>query len=87
MITPPADVRIVLMAEPIDFRKRGPGLARLVEQYLQEHPFGGDVFVFRAKRAERTPFSIQFGSLSGHLSLAPALRAGATERGSEPARG
>ena len=37
MITPPADVRIVLVAEPVDFRKGGPGLARLVEQYLQEH--------------------------------------------------
>jgi transposase len=53
MITPPADVRIVLMAEPVDFRRGAPGLARLVAQYLQEHPFGGDVFVFRAKRADR----------------------------------
>jgi transposase len=90
MLTPPADARIVLMAElmaePVDFRRGAPGLARLVEQSVQEHPFGGDIFVFRAKRAERTPSCIQFRRLSGHLSLAPAFRPGATMHGSEQAK-
>ena len=58
MITPPADVRIVLMAEPVDFRRGAPGLARLVEQYLREHPFGSDIFVFRAKRADRVKIEL-----------------------------
>ena len=53
MITPPADVRIVLVAEPVNFRKGPDSLARLVEQHLQAHPFGGDLFVFRAKRKDR----------------------------------
>jgi transposase len=53
MIAPPAEVRIVLMAEPVDFRKGPDSLARLVESYLQDHPFGGDLFLFRSKRTDK----------------------------------
>ena len=36
------------------------GLAAVVQQQLRLDPFCGAVFVFRAKRAERAPFSIPF---------------------------
>ena len=53
MIAVPPGVRILLAAEPVDFRKGMDGLAALVEGYLRDDPFSGTVFVFRAKRADR----------------------------------
>jgi transposase len=50
MIAVPAGVRIVVASRPVDFRD---GLAALVQQALRENPFAGDLFVFRAKRADR----------------------------------
>ena len=38
---------------PVDFRNRLDGLAAVVQQALRENPFAGDLFVFRAKRADR----------------------------------
>src|SRR5215470_8690155 len=53
MIAVPAGVRIVVASRPVDFRNGLDGLAALVQQALRENPFVGDLFVFRAKRADR----------------------------------
>lgn len=53
MIAVPAGVRIVVAARPVDFRNGLDGLAARVQQALRDNPFAGDLFVFRAKRADR----------------------------------
>lgn len=53
MITPPNGVRILMAAQPVDFRKGIDSLAALVQQVLALDPFAGDLFIFRAKRADR----------------------------------
>jgi transposase len=53
MIAVSAGVRIVVAARPVDFRNGLDGLAALVQQALRDSPFAGDLFVFRAKRADR----------------------------------
>jgi transposase len=53
MITPAAGVRIMVASRPVDFRNGIDGLAAMVQQALHEKPFAGDIFVFRAKRADR----------------------------------
>ena len=53
MMMPSHKVRILVAAQPVDFRKGHDGLAALVQSMLQEDPFTGTVFVFRAKRADR----------------------------------
>lgn len=53
MMMPSYRVSIVVATQPVDFRKGHDGLAALVQSVLQENPFTGTVFVFRAKRADR----------------------------------
>ncbi len=53
MLMPSQGVRILVATNPVDFRKGHDGLAALVQSVLQEDPFTGTVFVFRAKRADR----------------------------------
>src|SRR5688572_25213019 len=53
MITVPPGVRILLAAQPVDFRKGMDGLAALVQQALRADSFQGDVFIFRPKRTDR----------------------------------
>jgi transposase len=53
MIAAAAGVRIMVASRPVDFRNGMDGLAVMVQQALCEKPFGGDIFVFRAKRADR----------------------------------
>jgi len=53
MIAPAAGVRIMVASRPVDFRNGLDGLSALVQQALRENPFAGDLFVFRAKRADR----------------------------------
>jgi transposase len=53
MITVASQVRILVASRPVDFRKGMDGLAASVQQLLQENPFAGDVFIFRAKRNDR----------------------------------
>ena len=50
---PSHKVRILVATQPVDFRKGHDVLAALVQSMLQEDPFTGTVFVFRAKRADR----------------------------------
>jgi transposase len=42
-----------MATKPIDFRKGADGLLALVRETLSQDPFGGSVFIFRAKRADR----------------------------------
>jgi hypothetical protein len=53
MISAPPGVKIVVAAEPIDFRKGLDGLAAIVQRTLRADPFAGDVFIFRCRRADR----------------------------------
>jgi len=53
MMMPSHKVRILVATQPVDFRKGHDGLAAVVQSMLQEDPFTGTVFVFRAKRADR----------------------------------
>jgi transposase len=62
MITPAPSVRILVAAEPVDFRKGIDGLAAVVQEVLDRDPFCGDLFVFRAKRADRVKILAWDGS-------------------------
>jgi len=53
MISLAVGVRIMVPSRPVDFRNGLDGLAAMVPQGLNESPFAGDIFVFRAKRADR----------------------------------
>ena len=59
---PSHTVRILVATRPVDFRKGHDGLAALVQSVLQEDPFAGAVFVFRAKRADRMKILFWDGS-------------------------
>ena len=53
MIGPTGAVKVMVATQPVDFRKGAEGLAALVREQLGVDPFGGTVFVFRARRADR----------------------------------
>lgn len=53
MIGPTGTVKVLVATKPVDFRKGAEGLAALVREQIGADPFGGAVFVFRAKRADR----------------------------------
>ena len=55
MIQITAHMRIVVAAEPVDFRKGIDGLAAVCRQKLQNDPFSGTLFVFvnRSRQALR----------------------------------
>ena len=62
MIAVPPGVRILMSAQPVDFRKGMDGLASLVQQALRADPFAGEVFIFRAKRADRVKILVYDGT-------------------------
>jgi transposase len=74
VILVPSGVRILLAAQPVDFRKGMDGLAALVQQALQTDPFRGDVFIFRARRADRVKILVFDGT--GLVLYAKRLEAG-----------
>jgi len=53
VISVPAGVRILLAAQPVDFRRGAHARAALAAEVLREDPFSGAVLVFRAKRSDR----------------------------------
>jgi transposase len=53
VIGPTGAVKVMVATQPVDFRKGAEGLAALVREQLGADPFGGTVFVFRARRADR----------------------------------
>ncbi|MFX0542455.1 IS66 family insertion sequence element accessory protein TnpB [Roseovarius sp. S4756] len=62
MMMPSHRVRILEVTQPVDFRKGHDGLAALVQSVLEEDPFTGTVFLFRAKRADRLKILFWDGS-------------------------
>ncbi len=46
-------MQIFVATRPVDCRKGHDGLAAPVQSRLKKKPFGGAVYVFRAKRADR----------------------------------
>ena len=74
MIAVPPGLRILLAAEPVDFRKGMDGLAALVQQALRADPFAGEVFIFRSKRADRVKILVHDGT--GLCLYAKRLEAG-----------
>jgi transposase len=57
-----SEARVFVATTPVDFRKGVHGLVALVADGLKGNPYGGDVFVFRSKRADRLKFLIFDGS-------------------------
>jgi transposase len=57
-----ADLKIWIAAQPVDFRKSIHTLSALVSEALKANPYGGDVFVFRSKRADRVKLLAWDGS-------------------------
>ncbi len=53
MLSLPPAVRILLVTQPVDLRKRFDGLAQLVQSVLAEDPFSGPLFVFRNRCGNR----------------------------------
>lgn len=53
MITVPAGVRIHLALGATDMRRSFDGLALLVQETLKLDPFGGHIFIFRGRRADK----------------------------------
>jgi transposase len=53
MIPVPAGTRVWLATGHTDMRKGFDGLAIRVQEVLKRDPHGGQVFVFRGKRANR----------------------------------
>ena len=54
MIGPSGNVRVMVATRPVDFCKGAEGLAAVVREAMHADPFCGAVYVFRAKRADRS---------------------------------
>jgi transposase len=57
-----SDLKVVLAAHPVDFRKSVHTLSALVSEALRANPYCGDVFVFRSKRSDRVKLLAWDGS-------------------------
>jgi transposase len=57
-----ADLKVVVAAHPVDFRKSVHTLSALVSEALRANPYCGDVFVFRSKRMDRVKLLAWDGS-------------------------
>ena len=53
MLSLPPSVRIFLCLEVTDMRRSFDGLARMVEEFLDDDPLSGHLFVFRNRRGDR----------------------------------
>jgi transposase len=57
-----SDLKIMLAAQPVDFRKSVHTLSAPVSEALQANPYCGDVFIFRSKRSDRVKLLTWDGS-------------------------
>lgn len=86
-----ADLKVVVAAEPIDFRRGVNGLVALVAEALDADPYCGDVFIFRSKRKDRLKLLAWDGSglvlatkwLENGGFTWPSIKAGKVEISSE----
>jgi transposase len=53
VISLPPTVRIFLAVQPADMRKGFDGLKSLIEEFLEQDPLSGHLFVFRNRRGDR----------------------------------
>jgi hypothetical protein len=72
VLHPSHGVQIFVAPKPVDSRKGRNGLAAPVQSHLQQKPFDGAVYVFRAKRADR----LKMIPLSGHCCTIPCQSVG-----------
>ena len=61
----------MVATKPVDFRKGAEGLAAVVRESMRTDPFSGVVYVFRAKRAHFTSFSIPIAICRGGVCSCP----------------
>ena len=77
--------RVYLCLQPTDMRKSFDGLAALVQQVLEQDPFGGACFAFRNRRGDRlkvlwwdgSGYCVLYKRLEQGTFAFPAQRAGA----------
>jgi transposase len=67
-------LQILVTSRPVDFRRGMDSLSTLVKETLTTDPYAGDVFVFRAKRADRLKILVWDGS--GLVLLSKRLERG-----------
>lgn len=68
------DVKVYISTEPTDMRKSFDGLAVLVKQSLKKEVFGGDLFVFFNRKADRV--KILYWDRNGYAVWAKRLENG-----------
>jgi transposase len=56
------ELKVLVAARPIDFRRGVHGLVAMVAQALCADPYCGDVFVFRSKRRDRLKMVVWDGT-------------------------
>jgi transposase len=59
---PATGVRVLIATRPVDFRRGADSLAVMVQSVLRQDPFGGTIFVFRSKRADRVKLLVYDGT-------------------------
>lgn len=74
MIVPASGVKVLIATRPVDFRKGMDGLAAVVRESLGSDPYGGVIYVFRARRADRVKLLYWDGT--GVVLVAKRLEAG-----------
>jgi transposase len=74
MIDLGGDLKVLVSARPIDFRRGVHGLVAMVAEALKADPYCGDVFVFRSKRLDRIKLIVWDGS--GMLLISKWLEEG-----------
>lgn len=62
MIAIPSGVRIVVWSAPIDFRAGMDSLSARVQKMQESNPFCGDLFLFRAKAADKVKILVWDGT-------------------------
>ena len=62
MILPAQNIRVVVAAKPVDFRKGHDSLAAVVQSELGLDPHSGVIVVFRSRRADRIKVLIWDGT-------------------------
>ena len=82
MLSLPPSVRIFLYTQPTDMRGGFGRLSMLAEQFMQQDPFSGHLFVFFNKRGDKC--KILFWDRSGFVIWYKQLEAGTFEKLSGP---
>jgi transposase len=57
-----SDLKVLVAARPIDFRRGVHGLVAMVAEALNGDPYCGNVFVFRSKRKDRIKMVVWDGT-------------------------